>query len=191
MKTPLARLNDRYADSKRQLGKAEEAVRRVSKQRLAELMRLAERERFEQLDDPDLTKLDRAKLRRSIGASLQHGKMELWALRGGFRWRRLMHWFRYRGTMAMTVAAVATPLCVLAAIAWKNSGEVIVLPSPIALDWKLPSGAAERTILAAGDRLVIVSQAGNDVARRWIKNQATKDQGYAISPVNIDRHLLP
>jgi len=190
MKAPLARLNARYEEGKKQLENAKEAVGRVSKNRLAELMKLPELERFRQLDDPDLTKPDRAKLRRSIAASLQHGKMALWALRGGSRWRQVTQWVRYRGTTAMTVAAVATPLCFLGAIAWKNTAEVIVLPAPIALDWKLPSGAQERTNLAAGDRLVIVSQSGNDVARRWIKDQANKDQGYATSRVNIDRHLL-
>ena len=90
----------------------------------------------------------------------------------------------------MAVVLAAAPLCFLAAIAWKNTGEVIVLPAPMALDWKLPSGAAERTILAAGDRLVIVSQSSSEVARRWIKDEAIKDQGYATSPVKIDRHLL-
>jgi len=190
MKAPLARLNARYEEGKKQLENAKEAVRRVSKNRLAELMKLPELERFRQLDDPDLTKPDRAKLRRSIAASLQHGKMKLLVLRGGFRWRRVARWLRYRRATAMAVVLAAAPLCFLAAIAWKNTGEVIVLPAPMALDWKLPSGAAERTILAAGDRLVIVSQSSSEVARRWIKDEAIKDQGYATSPVKIDRHLL-
>lgn len=182
MRAPRARLNARFADSKERLEAAEDAIRRVSERRLAELMKLSERERFEQLDTPDLTPLDRAKLRRSIAVSLRHGKMELILLRGNFRWRRVSRWLRYRGATAIAAAAVAVPLCLLIATAWKNTGEVITVPNAVRLDWRLPSGAVEQTILNVGDRLVIVGQSGKSyVIRRWIK-----DQGYATSMIEID-----
>jgi hypothetical protein len=182
VKAPHVRLNEQLVGAKKRLDDAENEIRRVSERRLAELMKRSERERFEALDDPDLTTADRAKVRRSIAASLSHGKMELLALRGGFRWRQVTQWLRYRGPATIAVAAIAAPVCFLTVIAWRNTGEVITLPKAITLDWRLPSGAVEQTIVNAGDRLVIVGRSGTSyVLRRWIK-----DQGYATSRIETD-----
>jgi hypothetical protein len=182
MKAPLARLNARYADGKKQLEKAKEAVRLVSKQRLAELMKLPERQRFEQLDDPDLTKPDRTKLQQSIAATLQHRKLDFFISSGGLRWRGMGRWVRYRGPTAIAVLVVLAPLFSLTAIAWRNTPEMVIVPNPLTLDWKLPSGSMERTTLRVGDRLALFRQSGTSaLARRWIDKT-----GYATSPVDLD-----
>jgi hypothetical protein len=182
MRAPLARLNARIAGGKTRLQDAENEIKRISERRLAELMKRSERVRFEQLDDPDLTKPDRAKLRRSIAAGLRHGKLEILVFRGHFRWRRVLHWLRYRGLTTVVAAAIVVPIILLMVIARSNTGQVFVVPNAVTLDWKLPSGAKEKTSLHVGDRLVVISSSGTShVVRRWIKNQ-----GYATSQFASD-----
>jgi hypothetical protein len=182
VKTPQVRLNKQLAGAKKRLDDAENEIRRVSQRRLAALMRRSERERFEALDDPDLTTADRAKIRRSIAAGLCHGKTELLALRGGFRWRQLTQWLRYRGPATIAAAAIAAPMCFLTFIAWWNTGEVVVMPNILTLDWTLPSGAVEQKTHDLGDRLVVILRPGKShVVRRWIPKQ-----GYAISQFDSD-----
>ena len=182
MKTPRARLNARYEDAKKRREQAEETVRRLSKQRLAELMKLPDRRRFEQLNNPDLTKPDRTKLQQSIAASLQHGKLDFFKSRGSLQWRGMSRWLRYRGTTAIVVVVVLVPLCALTAMAWRNTPEMVTVPNALTLDWKLPSGVLERTTLHVGDRLALFRQSGTSaLARRWIEKT-----GYATSPVDLD-----
>lgn len=182
MRAPLARLNARIAAGKNRLQDAENEIERISRRRLAELMKLSERERFEQLDDPDLTQPDRTKLRRSIAAGLRHGKLQILVFRGHFRLRRVLHWVRYRGLTTAAVAAIVVPIFLLSAIARSNTGQVFVLPNAVSLDWTLPSGAKEKTSLHVGDRLVIISRSGTPyLVRRWIQNQ-----GYATSQFATD-----
>lgn len=182
VKSPRARLNERLAGARKRLEHAENEVRRVSEQRLTELMNKSERERFEALDDPDLTKPDRAKLRRSIAASLRRGRMKLFVVRGGFWWRRVSRWLRYRGPATVAVAAVVIPLCFLTAVAWRNTGEVFLVPNTGTMDWTLPSGAVEQTTLKIGDRLVVIRRSGKShLVRRWIP-----EKGYATSQFESD-----
>lgn len=180
VKAPQARLNEQIAGAKKRLDDAENDVRRVSERRLGELMKRSESERFEALDDPDLTTADRAKLRRSIAASLRHGKMELFVLKGGFRLRRVTQWLRYRGPATIAIAAIAAPVCFLTALAWRNTGDIFVLPNAVTMDWTLPSGAIEQTALKNGDRLVVIRRSGQwHLVRRWIPKK-----GYATSQFN-------
>jgi hypothetical protein len=182
VKAPQVRLNKQLSDARKRLEDAENKIRRVSQRRLAELMKRSARERFEALDDPDLTTADRANVRRSIAASLCHGKIQLFTLRGGFRWRWVTQWLRYRGPATIAVAAIAAPVCFLTVIAWRNTGEVVVMPSLLTLDWRMPSGALEQTTLNLGDRLVVIPRPGKShVVRRWIPKQ-----GYAISQFDSD-----
>jgi hypothetical protein len=182
VKAPQVRLNEQLAGAKKRLDDAENEIRRVSKQCLTELLKKSERERFEALDDPDLTRPDRAKLRRSIAASLRRGRMKLFVARGGFWWRWVSRWLRYRGPATIAVAAVVIPLCFLTAVARRNTGEVILVPNAITMDWTLPSGAVEQMALKIGDRLVVIPRPGKShVVRRWIPKQ-----GYAISQFDSD-----
>jgi hypothetical protein len=182
MRAPLARLNARIAGGRTRLQDAEDEIKRISERRLAELMKRSQRERFEQLDDPNLTNSDRLKLRRTIAASLRHGKMEMLAFRGYFRWRRVLHWIRYGGLTTAVAAAIFIPICILMVIARSNTGQVLIVPNDVTLDWTLPSGAGEKASLHVGDRLVVISSSGRShVVRRWIKNQ-----GYATSQLDSD-----
>jgi hypothetical protein len=182
VKAPHVRLNEQLAGAKKRLDDAENEIRGVSERRLAELMKRSDRERFDELDSPDLTNSDRAKLRRAIAARLCLGKMELFVSRGGFWWPRLTSWLRYRGATAVAVTAIAAPACFLTALAWRNTGEIFAVPNAVTMDWTLPSGGVEQTTLKIGDRLVVIPRSGKShVVRRWIPKQ-----GYATSQFDSD-----
>lgn len=179
------RLAARYAAAEQSVRQVEDRIRRVSEKRLMDLMKLSERERFEHLDDDRLALPDRAKLRQSIAVSLRSPKPQAPVWRGQALMRRTGNYLRRRLSITIAATIIVMPLGVLACMAWRNTGEVTVLQSPITVDWRLPTGEKLRGSIAVGYPLVIVSRSiGSSFARHWISGQ-----GYATAPVNIERRF--
>jgi len=173
-------LRRRYKTAEKRAADAEAELRRASEHRLAELMKLPPRRRLGQIEDPALTTADRLKLRRSIAGNLRHKKQYALLFGGRPLLIRLLRTTRYVPTAA-AVTAVVAPILIAVNMAWNNTDDVIVLPQPIELNWRLPSGATERKVMPADARLAIAPQSGTlAVARRWIEGQ-----GYATAQVNI------
>lgn len=174
------RLSTLYRQAEERVNAAEAQVQHASERRLAELMKLPPRRRLAQIEDPTLTSSDRLKLRRSIAGNLRHRKR--YALLFGSRLvvGKLRGLFRYL-PRAAAVAAVLLPLLITVEMARSNTDEIIILPQPIELNWRLPSGDMDPKVMPAGAHLAIARQSGSSaIARRWIEGQ-----GYATAPVKI------
>lgn len=180
MSALLRKLSARYQSAESRVDAVEAEFRRASERRLAELMKLTPRQRLEQIDDPALTTADRLKLRRSIAGSLQHrnryallfsSRVVVTAVRG---------WVRYV-PRAIVVAAVIVPFVLVVNRARTNTDEVIILPQPIQVQWRLPSGGIEPGFIPVGAHLAVARQSDSPaIARHWIERE-----GYATAKVNI------
>jgi exonuclease VII large subunit len=169
-----------FSAADKRLKNAEDAIRRVSKQRLFELMKVPERQRFEHLADANLTSADRNTLRRSLAVTFKHKKIRFPALSGRFGTRRIANWLRRRWFPVVIATVVAAPSVTFTLMAWRNTGDRIKLSKEITLDWKMPSGSIENQSYKSGDTLVIVRESGTrSVARRWIIGQGYATAVYA------------
>jgi hypothetical protein len=176
----LARLNLRYKGAERGVKDAESAVERASGVRLAALMKLQPQQRLEHIEDDNLTRADRSKLRKSLSASLRHRKRDRFKFGTRSLIRRIRNPRRYIAA-TVALAAVVLPLGFLIHTAEKNTDEIVVLPQAIDFSWTLPSGTKEQKIMPVGAHLAIALRPGKPaVARRWIEGQ-----GYATAEVNV------
>jgi hypothetical protein len=168
-----------YTTAKARLDEADGDVRRVSRNRLAELMKLPEQQRFAHLEDSALTPQDRSTLRRGLAAQLVAAKSEIQLFRIPMIW--LWGRLRYRLPAMLVTMVIASPLCVWGIMAWHNTAESHAFDQPLTLNWTLPSGEIQQTTVAAGHPIVIVHHWGmTSFVRHWIAGQ-----GYATARVNI------
>ena len=175
----LARsLSARFDAAESRVKAAEAEVRRASKSRLADLLKLPVKQRFQQLEDPVLTPQDRLKLRRSIEASLPRGRsFRIPFARQGLL-RRSKQWLRSTPRLAVTIVAGSVP-GLFVALAGKNTYQTTLLTEPLPLEWTLPNGSHElKAMLAGGNLAVRPVDSTSAVARRWIPGK-----GYATAPV--------
>lgn len=174
------RLSTLYRQAEERVNAAAAEVQSTSERRLAELIKLPPQRRLEQMEDPTLTPSDRLKLCRSIAGNLRHRK--LYALLFGSRLvaGKLRGLVRYL-PRATAVATVLAPLLTVVKTSWNDTDEIIILPQPIELNWRLPSGEMQPMVMPAGAHLAIARQSGSSaIARRWIEGQ-----GYATAAVRI------
>jgi hypothetical protein len=169
------KVHAQYRAARARLRAADDDVSRASRDRLVELMKLSDRERFVHFEDPALTPQDRAWLRRSIAAALPKPQMRLFGrvLPGFFR-RRL----RLQFILAKTpVAAAVMILGAWAMMSWLNTGELIAFNRAVNLEWSFPSGAVGTYSLTPADRVVVVHRPGlSTFYRRWYPGK-----GYATA----------
>lgn len=171
---------NQFSAADRRLKIAEDAIRRVSEQRLSELMKLPERKRFEHLEDASLSTAERNKLRRSIAVTLNRGKVKFALSSGRFRMRRVANWLSRRWFAVAIATVVAVPSVTFTFMAWRNTGDRIRLSKEVTLEWKMPSGSIENQSYKSGDTLVIVRESGTrSVARRWILGRGYATAVYA------------
>jgi hypothetical protein len=172
------KVHAQYRAARARLRAADDDVSRASRDRLVELMKLSERERFAQVDDPTLTPQDCTLLRRSIAATLPRPRMRLFGrLHPGFFRRRL----RLQFILAkIPVAATVVILGTWATMSWLNTGELVALNRSVNLEWSFPAGAVGTYSLTPADWVVVVHRPGlSAFYRRWYPGK-----GYATA--NVD-----
>lgn len=176
-----SKLDARYQDAQARSKKAEQEIRRLSRDRLAELMKLPVRQQFAHLEDAALTAEDRTTLRRSVTATLPARKVR-------FRGRqRAIAWFRLRARLSVviTIAMTVGPLGVWAAMTWLNTGQIYQFSGPLRVMWHYPSGEVRPGVIPAGVPVVLVQHMGiESYLRRWVSGQ-----GYAtakLPPVELN-----
>ena len=172
------KLRAQYRAAKARLRAADDDVSRASRDRLVELMKLSERERFAHLEDPALTPQDRVLLRRSVAAALAKPRLQLFGhilpslSRRRFRWQSAIR--------KIPFAAIVIMVGTWTTMVWLNTGQRISFNGPLTLDWTLPSGETGRNVIAAGDPVILVyHRYVSSFIRNWYPGQ-----GYATAKVN-------
>lgn len=151
---------------------ATQRVQQASRARLAELMRLAPRERLTHLDDPALVGPDRISLRRSLQASLVQprrrwrpgGRLQALGRRlGAALLRQLLH-------PAVLGLVALGGVCL--SVAWSNTPRVAIATQALASNVVGPDGRVQAYTVPARS-WVAVEQLGTDVAqmRVWYPGQ--------------------
>lgn len=179
-------LRQRYRDAEERVEAVNDKIRRASNRRLAELMKLPPKQRLAQIEDQILTAEDRKSLRQSIAGSLRHRRWHALLFASKTIVASFRRW-RQQYFAVVVIALAIIPLVAAAMKAKESTYKAIMIPEPIELDWRLPSGLVEREVVPAGHRLAVSKQSGSFViARRWIPGQ-----GYAISHLNIINESSP
>jgi len=175
----MTNLDAQYRAAQTRLGAADDAIRRASRDRLAVLMRLSDRERFEHLEDADLAPQDRAELRRSVAVKLTRPRPPLFRLIST-NWLRRRLRPRPLIRVGLRTAAIAPP-CIWALMAWLHTGQLAAWDHPLSIVWTLPSGETVPRVLRPGAAVVLVHHRGlRSYIRYWLAGQ-----GYATAEVNV------
>jgi hypothetical protein len=172
------KLQAQYRAAKARLRAADDDVSRASRDRLVELMKLSERERFAHLEDPALTPQDRSSLRRSVAAALPKPRTLLFGRLLPAFFRRRVRW---QSILAkIPVAVVVLVIGTWAMMSWLNAGERTAFDRTVTLMWTFPSGKVGRYSLTPADWVVVVHRPGLDsFYRRWYLGE-----GYATASAN-------
>lgn len=177
------KVHGQYRAARARLRAADDKVSRASRDRLVELMKLSERERFAQFEDPALTPQDRTWLRRSIAAALPKPRMRLFGcLLSGFLRRRL----RLQFILAKTPAAAAVlMLGAWGMMSWLNTGKLIAFNRSVSLEFTYPSGEVGRNALTPDMSVVAVHRPGlGTFYRIWYP-----EKGYATANADSIKEL--
>ena len=144
----LNKFRAQYRAARARLRAADDDVRRASRDRLVELMKLSERERFAHFEDPALTPQDHSWLRRSIAAALPKPRMRLFGrILPGFLRRRL----RLQYILAKSpVVAIVLMLGAWVMMSWLNTGELIAFNSSVKFRVDLSVGRGRHLLANPG-----------------------------------------
>ncbi|MDA9392634.1 hypothetical protein WN73_19090 [Bradyrhizobium sp. CCBAU 45394] len=173
-------LNKKYRSAAKRVGDIERQLEVVSKRRLAELLKQSKAHRLNAFDDADLLPNEKNELRKSI---LSNGYGPKWQV---FAWRPAA--LLRRGTQSVSdllrgfyVATIVVPVGYVLFAAWSNTGQLIVISSPMTVDWQMPNGEILRRTVPAGESLVLLKRYdGSFVVRKWYAQE-----GYATAKVNV------
>jgi hypothetical protein len=153
---------------------AETRVRKLSSDRFSELMRLSERERFNNLEDPQLTPEDRNKLRAALHAALPSaGSANPSKRPSPFPILRRIRLFVHRQIATpgqfITVIGVVISIAAAGCEIWKNTGDAVTIKESVSVIWLLPTGDEAPGTLNRGESLITINRAVNvAVFRKWI-----------------------
>lgn len=169
------KVHAQYRAARARLRAADDKVSRASRDRLVELMKLSDRDRFSHFEDPALTPQDRAWLRRSIAAALPKPRMRLFGrvLPGFVRRRLRLQFILAKSALA---AAIVIP-CTWGVMSWLNTGKLIAFNRSVSLEFTYPSGEVGRNTLTPDMSVVAVHRPGlGTFYRIWYP-----EKGYATA----------
>lgn len=171
-------LQGQYVSAKARLDQADKDLRRTSSSRLAELMNLPERQRFDHLGDPALTPEDRLSLISSVAAKMPPPRSRPF----GGTIPAILPSYRFgRRVVALMMAIVPiAPVFLWAAMSWKNTATTYTFRRATRVEGLKPSGDLFPVVVAAGKEVALV----NHLSRRSYLRYWLAGQGYATAEFN-------